>query len=152
MSLSRISFLFSGLTLAVLVLIRMAEPARIVGENLGFFLAFGSSAAFFLGLAEHRGLGSNHSSLGRPLILLSAFFTTSALDVLLGLDFLLPAASPRMLIALSPLLLFLGIAWWLALTKTKKELNRLRPFIWLAFAAGAGCVVALVAFWRGSAS
>ena len=134
------------------MLARMVAPEWVVGKNLGFVLAFVSSTAFFLGLAERRGLGSNSTSLGRPLILLSSFFTVSVIDVLLGLDYLLPATSPRMLIAFSPLVLFLGVAWWLALTKTTQELARLRSFIWLAFAISAGCVFGLVTYWRGQAS
>ena len=152
MLLSRISILISGALLAVLVLARIAVPEWVVGKNLGFVLALGLSAAFFLGLAELRGLGSSTGSLGRPLSLFSSFFTTSALDVLLGLDNLLPAATPSMYVAFSPLFLFLVAAWWLALTKTTKELDRLRPIIWLTFAASAGCVVALVVYWRGHAS
>lgn len=152
MSLHRTAIYIGGALLISLVLARIAVPEWVVGTNLGFLLAFVSSAAFFLGLSELRGLGSNSTSLGRPLSLLSSFIATSALDVLLGLDNLLPASSPRILVAFSPLVLLLGGAWWLALTKTTQELVRLKPFIWLAFAASAGCVVALVAYWRGYVS
>lgn len=145
----RIHIGLAVLSLLALVVLRLAAPQLVVATNLGFILAFGFSAAFFGALADLRGLDYSPTSPGLPMLLFSSMFLALALDGLLGLNYLLPAASWRSLLASSPLLLFASGGWWVVCTRTAAEVRRLTPVLWfgllLAFGGAAAILAALQA-------
>lgn len=146
----RIYVALAALLLLALVVLRLAAAQLVVATNLGFILAFGFSAAFFGALADLRGLDYSSTSPGLPLITFSSLFLALALDGLLGLNYWLPEASWRSLLASSPLLLFASGGWWVVCTRTAAEVRRLTPVLWLGLLLAFGGAAAILAALQAS--
>jgi len=134
----------SAASLLTLIGLRFFAPDRVVGENLGFFLMYGSSITAFWAIAEHRELPVGRSTPIFPLLIVSALFSTLLADALLSINYFAGSYTPSFIVVLLPFVCFVVYGWRVVMS-TSGNLST-RQLRWAFFATVMASVAITLTF------